>query len=239
MFEQYHAQIKREAIASYPHEGVWLITTEGCRQVPNVAEDPENFFRVAKHDMAAATVAGLLAVVHSHPNWHPCPSASDMRCQDASGVPWGILATDGKRTTDIVWFGDQADKLPLIGRPFQHGVTDCYAIIRDYYSIELGISIPEFPRDWEWWLKGDDLYRDGFGKAGFHRIEQSEAKPGDVWIAQLRSPVPNHGGILLEGGLGLHHPSSRNPIDPSHLSRREPISRWAQHIVLWLRHESR
>lgn len=224
---------------AYPLEAVWLITAQGCRRVPNVADVPEHFFRVAKRDMTCAMAEGLLAVVHSHPNWYACPSASDMRSQASSGVPWGIVATDGKTCTDVAWFGDQVEREPLIGRSFRHGVTDCYGLIRDYYKTELGIDLIEFPRDWEWWLKGGDLYRDGIKPAGFCRIDQHEAKPGDMWIAQLRSPVPNHGGVLLENGLGLHHPSSKLPVDASHISRREPISRWAQHIVIWLRHESR
>lgn len=135
--------------------------------------------------------------------------------------------------------GEQYLPFPIQAEGFRHGVTDCYGLIRDYYRQELGISLVEFPRDWEWWLQGGDLYRDGIVPAGFRRIEASEAKPGDMWVAQVRSPVPNHGGVLLENSLALHHPSGRDPVDPSQLSRREPIGRWLSHITLWLRHESR
>jgi proteasome lid subunit RPN8/RPN11 len=239
MFDEYREQIRREALAAYPREAVWLITPGECRQVENIASEPTKTFRVSKRDMAAAMARGLLAVVHSHPDYPACPSAADMRGQEASGAPWGIVATNGETATDIVWFGDQVERSPLIGRGFRHGVTDCYALIRDYYRSELGIDLIEFPRDWEWWLNGGDLYRDGIKPAGFRVIEQHEAKPGDMWIAQLRSPVPNHGGVLLEHGLGLHHPSAREPVDPSRLSVREPLARWLPYITIWLRHESR
>ncbi|MGQ7247604.1 C40 family peptidase [Halomonas sp. V046] len=238
MLEQYANQIRAEALAAYPEEAVWLITDDGCRQVKNTADDPLATFAIGKRDMAAATAHGLLAIIHSHPDYPDCPSEADMRGQIASGVPWGIVATDGTDTTPIRWWG-HGDRPELIGRGFAHGVTDCYALIRDYYAMELAIDLPEFPRSWEWWLKGQDLYRDGFAEAGFRVIEANEARPGDMWFAQLRSDVPNHAGVLLDHGLALHHPSARNPVDPERLSRREPIGRWFPYITHWLRHTSR
>lgn len=239
MFDEYKDQIRREAIAAFPSEAVWLITPGECRLVKNIADDPTKTFRVDRRTMAAAHARGLLAVVHSHPNFPACPSAADMQGQAATAVPWGIVATDGITAQDVAWFGDSVEVPPLVGRGFRHGVTDCYALIRDYYRLELGITLPIGARSWEWWLDGEDLYTENFGPAGFHRIEAHEAKPGDVWLAQIRSPVPNHGGILLENGLGLHHPSAREPVDPSRLSIREPLARWQTFITHWLRHESR
>jgi len=239
MLDEHHAQLAREAAAAYPHEAAWLITPGECRQVANVAEDPRATFRVAKRDLAAAHGRGLLAIVHSHPNGPDCPSEADMRGQLASGVPWGIISTDGERCLPPFWWGDQAETPPLVGRGFRHGVTDCYSLIRDYYRLELDIVIPEFPRSWEWWRAGQDLYRDGFGQAGFRRIESADARPGDVFLAQLRSPVPNHGGILLEGGLALHHKTGKLAVDATRLSMREPIARWLPHITHWLRHSGR
>jgi cell wall-associated NlpC family hydrolase len=237
MFEQYHEQIAAQALAGYPLECVWLITGAGCRQVDNVAGDPRATFRIARADMLQAQAEGLLAVVHSHPDTPDRPSAADMRGQLATGVPWGIIATDGAVCTPITWWGDGVPVPPLVGRGFRHGVTDCYSIIRDYYRLERGVTLPEYPRDWEWWEQGGNLYQQGFAAAGFVPIAGSQAAPGDVWIAQLRSPVPNHGGVLLERGLALHHPSSHQPVDPSRLSVREPIARWQAHIVLWLRYQ--
>ena len=237
MLDEHHEQLRREALAAYPEEAVWLVTPGECRRVANVADDPRATFRVAKRDMAAAQARGLLAVVHSHPDYPDCPSEADMRGQLASGVPWGIVATDGQATTPVRWWGHDARE-PLVGRGFVHGITDCYSLIRDYYLLEHGAELPEFPRSWEWWRNGQDLYRDGFGRAGFRRIEPAEARAGDMFFAQLRSPVPNHGGIYLGDGLALHHKTGRHAVDPSRLSQREPIARWLPHITHWLRHEA-
>lgn len=240
MFEDFTAQLKAEAIAAYPQEAAWLITPGECRRVKNVSPTPEETFRAGKRAMASAMNRGLMAVVHSHPDYPACPSAADMRGQLASGVPWGIVATDGKSATEPAWWGDGVETPPLIGRSFRHGITDCFSLIRDYYRIELGIELPEYPREWLWWKKGEDFYRREFKAAGFREIEMEDARAGDVWLAQLHSPVTNHGGILLDAGLGLHHPSSpRSAVSTAHISRREPLARWQHHITHWLRHESR
>ena len=233
------SKIKQEAIAAYPNEAVWLVTKKGILAVKNIAKEPSKTFRVAKADMTKAVRLGLDAIIHSHPDFPHCPSASDMQSQINSGVPWGIISTDGQSATDIVWWGDQIEPPPLLERTFRHGITDCYSLIRDYYRLEVGIFLPEFPRGWQWWLQGGDLYSEGFEKAGFRVIDVSEAQEGDVWLAQLRSDVFNHGGIYVGSGLMLHHPSSNKPVDSTQIARREPIERWLPHINLWLRHESR
>ena len=236
MFDQFSRQIREEALLAYPEEGVWVITGKGCRQVPNVAADPRNYFEISQADVALALAETLLAVVHSHPDGHPVPSEGDMRGQAGAAVPWGVLSTDGRECSDICWWGDQVERTPLIGRPFRHGVTDCYALIRDYYWMERGVRLPEFPRSWEWWKTGGKLFTEGFSKAGFVRIDQSEAQPGDVWLAQLKSQVPNHGGILVEGDLALHQAGSLRPFDPHKLSIREPVARYLPMITHWLRY---
>lgn len=236
MFLEHIHQIQAEAVAEYPREAVWLITKKGCLKVDNIHEDPEHFFRVSERDTARAYAQGLLAVVHSHCDGIAAPSADDMRGQLATSVPWGVLNTDGTVASDITWWGAGVPKAPLVGRPFVHGVTDCYALVKDYFEIERGILLPEFPRDWRWWEKGQDLFTDGFEKAGFVRVDEADVRPGDCWLAQIRSNVPNHAGVLLENSLTLHQAGSREPIDLVRRSVREPVYRYTQFITHWLRY---
>ena len=234
MHDEHQAQIRSEALAAYPHEAVWLITADGaCRQVRNVHAEPAHAFAVSKNDMASAQARGLAAIVHSHPDYWACPSEADMHGQMATAVPWGIVATDGQDATPITWWGADTPRPPLEDRPFVHGVTDCYALIRDYYAETYGIELIEVPRAWEWWRTGGDLYQQQFAAAGFERITHEQAQPGDVWLMQLRSPVPNHGGILLDHGRALHHPMARagGPVQPKARARIEPIHRWLPHIA--------
>lgn len=236
MFEKYAKKIKEQAAREYPKEAVWLITKKGCRKVRNVHPDPENHFEVSKADLAKAALAGLLAVVHSHPDRPEVPSANDMQGQVNTDVPWGVLSCTAEGASDIRWWGTP-ERAPLIGRPFVHGISDCYSLIRDYYFVEKGITLPEFPRSWGWWDEGEDLFIEGFEKAGFARIASGEVKPGDVWLARIRSGVVNHGGVVLDHGLALHQIGSpRGPIDESRLSAREPMARYLPHVELWLRY---
>lgn len=244
MFEQFHAQIHEQAKAAYPNEAVWLISGGECHQVENIAEKPTKHMAVSKQVMRNAQARGLEAVIHSHPDGPDCPSEHDMRGQIHTAVPWGIVSTDGQYCLPIFWWGDDVPILPLKGRGFRHGVTDCYSLIRDYYRMEKGILIPEFPRSWDWWHHDQDLYVDGFPKAGFVKLDvekiklgEIEPQEGDMWFSQLRSNVPNHGGIYMGDETILHHATSRKAVDPARMSAREPIHRWLPHITHWLRHK--
>lgn len=237
MFSEHLEQIQREAVERFPEEAVWLITVTGCRLVDNVAQEPEQFFEVRPKDVAKALAEGLLAVVHSHTSGEHAPSAADMKGQASSGVPWGLVITDGKSCSDAVWWGDCLEPRPLIGRGFRHGVSDCYALVRDYYREHRGVVLKDFPRDWEWWKTGLDLINDGIIPAGFKVISAEDARPGDVWAAQIRSDVPNHTGVLLEDGLALHQPGANKASDPYKLSIREPVSRYQHFITHWLRYQ--
>lgn len=230
--------LSSHAVASYPQECVGYIDSAGL-YVPmvNIAPDPK------RHAMASPKVIGPLlhagqvrAFCHSHPDGPDCPSAQDMATQQEMEVPFILLSTNGQACTHAFAWGDQlADERDIVGRGFLHGVDDCYAMIRAWFLRERGITLPDYPRDWEWWLRDQDLYQRFFAEAGFHEIDRSEVVPGDCWLAAVRSPVPNHAGIYLDGGLALHHPSSGLPNDPQRLSKRESLARWQPFITHWVR----
>ena len=188
----------------------------------------------------------LLAILRSHPSDEPdridpvllIPSAAEMRAQVALEVPFGIVPCHAERNMEPFWFGDQAPIRPLIGRVFRHGVTDCYSLIRDWYRLYRQVVLEEFPRDWDWWNAGLDLYRDGFGQAGFREIDAADVREGDVVLFRMRSKVPNHGGVFLDGDRMIHHPASSTPYDIFRLSNVQSIERWRRHATHWLRFEA-
>ena len=251
---------RAHAAACYPRESCGLITGDyGAEQyhaVNNISPHSAQFRMAAETWLDLESAHGpIRGLVHSHP-WDGAgpapdyPSEADMRGQMATAVPWGIIvSTPEGCLTDITWFGDQCPVPPLTGpeRYFRHGVTDCYSLIRDYYRIELGISLLEFPRDWEWWQRdGYDLYLDGFPKTGFRVVPADRAMPGDMFFASVgstarRAGVVNHGGVYLGGRNHeiLHHLSGTQPTDRDRLVKREPGERWMKHITHFLRHEER
>lgn len=222
------AAAKAHAIAAHPHESCGLVTAAGYVPCRNVHPEPRDHFEIAPDELLAHSP--ILAVLHSHVAGRhpPHPSRGDMAQQIAMDPPWGIIMTDGVGALDPVLWGDFRLDEPLLGRPFVHGISDCYALIRSYYWQTRGARLPDQPRDYEWWTLGENHYLDHFARLGFRVIDARDARPGDGFLAQVVSPVPNHGGVLVEDGLILHHLDRR-------LSRREPAFPWKRHITHWMR----
>lgn len=229
--------VKDQAIEQYPNEIIFLLTEQnGLYQVDNIADDITKEFLVSSADMQRALSENLIAVIHSHPDFEPCPSAADMRSQIATDVNYGIVATDGVNATDVYFWGKDIEKNPLVGRGFIHGIQDCYSLIKDYYAQELNIELDEYPRDWEWWNKGDDLYSFNVDKQGFIRVD--EPQKGDMIFMQIRSNVPNHGAVYIGNDLIMHHITSSKAVDETRLSTEEPILRYRNYITHYYRHVS-
>lgn len=240
-------QAKTHAMEEWPKECCGIILNNGeYIRLQNVAKDPTQHFDCHDERLPYMLTGNVVAMVHSHPyeprvgiRGEPMsfgPSKHDMIQQMADGIPWGLIACDGLNVTWPFFWGDDIPSVPLENRGFRHGPSgtdgkgDCYALIKDYYSQVLNIELPEGPRDNEWWIHNENLYVDNMKRAGFTTIPAQEARPGDVFFAQINSDVANHGGILLDGGLILHQLWGR-------VSRKEPLVRWRRQIVKWIRHK--
>ena len=253
LFENLHGDMEAHALEAYPGEAFGAVfgspERPEYRPVDGVADNSRADFRV---DPAAPrrledSCGPLLGVVHTRSSTAAerkdidpllfIPSAAEMRAQEALAVPFGVVTCDRSRSIDHFWFGDQCPALPLLGRPFRHGVTDCYSLVRDYYRQERSILLPEFPRDWNWWTEGQDLYLAGFEQAGFRPIDPADADDADAVMFRMRSKTPNHAAVLLDDGTMLHHPASYRPYDVLRISYREPLERWRRFVTHWVRYE--
>tara|TARA_R110000851_G_scaffold50512_4_gene120576 strand:+ start:5941 stop:6675 length:735 start_codon:yes stop_codon:yes gene_type:complete len=230
--EQQVKDIQELAKAGYPNEICGIVSKGKFIPMQNMASDKENSFYITPEQYSDHIVD---AIVHSHTHAPLEPSEADMECQQTWNVPIGIVKTDGKVVSDVLWLGGEYD-IPLIGREFRHGPSgsdgkgDCYALIKDFYKQALNIELKEFSRNNHWWERGNNLYLDNAENAGFFRVEEKDIQEGDIFLAQIRSKKPNHGGVYLGKGVGLHHLDRR-------LSRREPLNNWNKYIVAWYRHE--
>lgn len=251
---------KAHARAQFPKESCGVIAGGVYYELKNVADHPSTHeednehcdcqlcsFRIdpaAYAPFAAGSAGELQFIVHSHPNGPFYPSRADMESQAQTNVPWAILALDEERVGNPIMWGDDLPIAPLVGREFMHGVHDCYSLIRDAYRLgkdELAkqnvldwpfepLKLMDMPRQDSWWDGDADLYMENFVKAGFRQITVDEARPGDVFLMKIRSSKFNHGGLLINDGLVLHHL-------PSRLSRREPAGLWGRQAGVWLRHQ--
>ncbi len=181
--------------------------------------------------LRAAEIGEVVAVYHSHPRDSAQPSEADKVACEAMGVPWYIVAP---------WNGDASVYKPCGYaaeyelRPFFHGVLDCYALIRDWYNREWNLGMNDYPRQWEWWDRGQNMYEDNYAKEGFVNLGDG-VKPqlGDLFLMQLGSDVPNHAAVFIGDGRILHHVRGR-------LSSVENYGgMWLKHTVRHLRHRTR
>ena len=189
-------------------------------------------FIVDPLDYAKAEELGsIVGVCHSHVNENPNPSQADLVGIEKTQLPWLIVQA---RTGEFTLTNPTGYKAPLIGRTFTHGVLDCYQIIKDYYEQELSIILPDPIREEQWWYKGQDLYRDNFESAGFVKVGGSDftaLNKHDVILMQVRSQVPNHGGVYVGDGMLLQHCTGR-------LSSRDVYGGyWRKVTNLVLRHK--
>lgn len=223
---------QEHALAEHPREACGLVVVYKGREIywpcRNLAEGDEHFLIDPQDWVQAEDAGAVVAVVHSHPNYAAEPSEPDLVACEASGLPWRIVSTPS-----LVWRAVEPSgyEAPLEGREFRHGVTDCYSLIRDWYKRHKGIELPDFERRQEWWLKGEDLYLDNFGAAGFVDVTGQAPQEGDVMLFQFEgAPVPHHAGVYLSDDTLLHHLQGR-------LSSRDAWSgAFQQTLVKVLRH---
>ena len=203
-------------------------------RLTNLAADPARHFVITPAQLAG--LPPLRAVVHSHPFGPAWPSVDDMRQAQADSVAWGIAVPRGHADSGLFWFGGDI-AAPLTGRGYRHGVTDCYALVRDWFRQREGLVLIDRPRAWEWWTGDDDLYSAHFAESGFVRLAaDTPPQRGDVALAAILGEVINHALIYLGDGLVLHHLAGRTGHDPARLPRTEPAERWRRYIRFWARH---
>lgn len=191
--------IQAHAAAEYPREccGLVIVVGKSQRYVPcrNVALDPSEEFRIAPEDYAAAEDLGdIVGIVHSHPDATSRPSNRDLAMCEATALPWHILSWPEGDLRTITHTGHT----PLLGRPFVHGVWDCWQVCADWYQREWGLEFPRYEREDGWWERADSvsLYDAHYEAAGFCRVETPQR--GDMIVMAVgRTVHPNHAGIYL------------------------------------------
>lgn len=96
------------------------------------------------------------------------------------------------------------ENAPLYGRPFIHGLFDCYTFFRDLYKREFDIDIIDAEYEDAWWNNGKNHYVENVNAAGFSLIEPPLQK-GDLVAMRVMSPVINHVAVYMGDGQVAHH----------------------------------
>jgi proteasome lid subunit RPN8/RPN11 len=193
-----------------------------CR---NIAHEKDQFVIHPDDYVRWAGAGEIVAIAHSHVLNPAAPTEADRAEIERYGLPWLIVNVP---TGAYVVALPDGYRAPLIGRPFVHGLHDCYGIVRDYYA-SVGVPLHDYPRSYGWWDEpdGPDLYRENFEAEGFVQIASGfedarlKLRQHDLILMNIRARRDNHMAVYLGGGVILHH-----LIDQ--LSRRETYQEFYQ-----------
>ncbi|MQZ18815.1 C40 family peptidase, partial [Acinetobacter baumannii] len=144
--------IMAHADECYPLECCGVIVDKQYIACRNIAEQSDQF-EIHPEDLANAEDQGeITAYVHSHPDGTTRASELDLIQIELHQKPWVICSYPDLDFQVYEPFGYRA---PLVGRNYFHGWQDCYALIRDFYSRELGVELMDFERKDAWWEDKD------------------------------------------------------------------------------------
>lgn len=218
-------QIKAAAAKAAPTEMCGAIYRKSAGEIVFEAVDnthpvPTAYFKIDARKVAEWNIANyaVLCYVHSHPTTSSDASDDDIASMNIHKRPYLILGQHG----DLQFH--QPTRAPLVGRGYVHGTQDCYGIVRDYYSRELGITLPDIERQDMWWTEQGygELYLDNYEAFGFVRVPLADIRRHDVLLCRWGDTrrvnhaliyLASDGELLSEitdpcigARLCLHHP---------------------------------
>ena len=234
--------IKIEGVKNYPKESCGLILkdkagksiTVSCK---NISDAPRQNFVIDPEDYADAAERGeVIGVWHTHIEIPSRASDADKVGCERTQMPWFIVSVR-KATQDRFEFegptviNPSGFEMPYLERPYVPGVLDCYSLAQDYYRIEHGIILGNYPIRLPDGSPGYKQFVTQYEKEGFVRLINEELKSGDSIIMQIATEHPSHWGIYLGDGVFMHHQHGR-------LSRKDIYGgMWQKHTTHHLRHK--
>lgn len=208
--------------------GGFILDSGELIKCENIHESPmDNFLFNSSAFEDAQKKGKVIAFFHSSKN--PFMTHHDRQQQISTGLECRIVCAGGALHYRNV--------PPLLGRVFDFGKMDCYALVRDAFHL-CGVDFPDVEREPEWWLKGKNYFIDGLPVHGFTEISLGRIKPGDVIITKpFKNGAPCHAMIYLGGEMLLQHDaagrfSRRIPYRLAHVKQTHSVWRYKDPVDL-------
>ena len=207
-------EVKEHARKEFPRECCGLLAIIKGKQhyypCKNIATNDSDFILdpldyVIIEDFVKSHAGDIAAVIHSHPVSSSDPTMIDQKGCEMSGLQWVIYSP---KYESWHYFKPNGYRAPLFGRPFKHGVFDCYSAVKDWYATK-GIFLPEFEREELWWQKGQDIILENFEKAGFKRVDDGSIKENDGLLITHGSQIVNHCAVYIGNDQVFHQTMNR------------------------------
>lgn len=227
--DEIYNQIKEHAQDTFPKECCGLILDDGSVvAIHNCAANPVSEFKI--HPMDYLRYEKRTAFIyHSHTNRAPEPTPADRASCEAVGKPYMILSVPSYEVCRVL---PSYRNPALLERQFVYGVSDCYALVADYFSQICEITLPEYIRpEFGWWETGtQDPVTNNFERAGFVWADGKVDTHDLILISSNNSKVPSHMAVYLGSGKMMHHPA----LSLSRVSNY--VGQWVKNTVGVLRY---
>lgn len=195
----------------YPREGCGVLATSNNRlkwiPIENISLEQHSFKFNSEEWIDTILKYDILAIVHNHVETSNEPSKSDIFNCNLVNLPYWIYSYP---TMELkVLLPDKFIK-PLWGREYIFGESDCFQLVRDYYT---SVGVPTIPRgNWQnqWWKTGKDYFSNDFITSIGWQENTNNLQVNDLIIFDIgNNGVGDHCGIYVGEGKIAHHFTNR------------------------------
>jgi len=198
------AKIKEHAKSEAPKECCGFILENGkIYRAQNTSMSDNKFSINAADYITAKSLSAIKAVYHSHPNGGATFSEFDKFNSINHGVIYVLYSMKDNSFSQFDPALTTFNK--YIGRKFEIGETDCFALIKDFYEFELNIKLNEHHRDEGYEDHLGELFNVDFEAEGFSPVDEPR-KYDCILFREKKGRSSNHIALYLGDGLMLHQP---------------------------------
>ena len=192
------AEIRRLSEQAFPKEACGFIRADGTISECTNQSTIEDQFIIAASDYDDDAIA----VWHSHANLARF-SAADIKACKQLGLPFVMWDCGSSQ----LFFLSASQDTGLIGRPWNYGIYDCYAAVRDWYYQQFGWELGDYDRQYEgeWSTRGFTHFEDNFKAEGFLQLAPNEpVQRGDAILFRIRNDATaNHVAVIEDPSANM------------------------------------